>query len=122
MIPTVLVTGDRNWTDEAMIVRALSHFPRGTLLVHGDARGADRIAGQVAQRLGFRVQAEPADWDRYGKAAGPKRNESMLSYYEPDVVLAFHDDLRGSKGTADCVARARAKGYKVYEYSHETPY
>lgn len=52
-----------------------------------------------------------ADWDTYGLAAGPLRNQRMLDEGKPDVVLAFP----GGKGTADMVARARKAGVRVVE-------
>lgn len=109
---TVLVCGDRNWTDEEAIRRELSRFPAGTKVIHGAARGADELAALIAKKLGFETKAFPANWRKYGKAAGPIRNQRMLEEH-PDIVLAFHRDLSKSKGTADTVKRARAAGVKV---------
>lgn len=37
----LLVCGSRSWTDELFMGKALAKYPRGTLLVHGGAAGAD---------------------------------------------------------------------------------
>ena len=58
------------------------------------------------------MKACPAEWDTFGKAAGPIRNGWMLKM-EPDLVLAFHNDIRQSKGTANMVSIARKKGIEV---------
>jgi ABC-type sugar transport system substrate-binding protein len=107
----VLICGDRNWTNRARILRALAKLPPGTEVIHGAARGADQIAGEEAQKLGFRVFAFPADWSK-GRAAGPIRNRLMLDQ-KPDFVLAFHPDIKASKGTADTVREATRRGIKV---------
>lgn len=55
-----------------------------------------------------------AAWHNYGKAAGPRRNRKMLDEYDPDLVVAFHDDLDASKGTKDMVDYATSQGVQVY--------
>lgn len=117
----ILVTGDRNWTDRELIgqwlvyeVNVVGHG----VLIEGEARGADRLSAEVARELGFEVLRFPADWDRYHRAAGPIRNQQMLDEGSPDIVLAFHDDLEHSRGTADMVRRARKAGLQVRHVSH----
>jgi hypothetical protein len=60
--------------------------------MHGAARGADRLAGAAALRLGLEVVEYPADWKRHGRRAGYVRNEQMLAA-GPDLVVAFHASL-----------------------------
>jgi YspA, cpYpsA-related SLOG family len=44
----VLICGDRNWTDRAAIGRDVLTLPKGSMVIHGNARGADRSAGEIA--------------------------------------------------------------------------
>lgn len=80
----VLVFGSREWVWEGIIYRLLSKMPKDTIIVHGAARGADRVAGEVAGRLGLEVRPYPANWYPNGpdqamdRGAGPKRNAQML--------------------------------------------
>lgn len=71
----------------------------------------------MAERIGLKVindgKGFPADWKRYGKAAGPIRNQQMIDEGKPDLVLAFHENINESRGTKDMVARARGIGIKV---------
>ena len=67
----ILVCGDRNWTDADVIQDVLIHYPPGTVIIHGACRGADRIAGEIAKRLGMEVLATRANWRKFGKWAGP---------------------------------------------------
>lgn len=103
----VLVCGDRHWNDYKIIRRELLNFPKGTVVIHGNAKGADSIAGAITLELGLKEEKYDAEWDIYGKAAGPIRNRRMLHEGEPDVVLAFHKDIESSKGTKDMVSIAR---------------
>lgn len=62
----------------------------------------------MARQLGLAVEVHPADWGRYGKAAGPIRNQEMLES-GIDLVIA----LPGGRGTADMVRRAEGAGVPV---------
>lgn len=109
----VLFCGDRNWSDRALIARRLfalkEKFP-GIIICHGAACGADTLAGQEATRLGIPVTVFPAQWEKYGRGAGPIRNSQMLDEFKPDLVEAFHNNIEQSKGTKNMVTQARARG------------
>lgn len=118
----ILVTGSRNWKDELMIRYALKQYidalPLGAdepTVVHGDCRGADKMAAKQALDLGFWVEAHPADWAKHGKRAGILRNLEMLDT-KPDVVLAFRRN--GSKGTTHMIEAAKARGVPVSIFEH----
>lgn len=115
----LIVCGSRNYTDGPQLFRTmdrvLAEFERGDvhalepgrpLVVHGDARGADRLAGAWARRERLDVEPMPADWQR-GKQAGPQRNQAML---KPGAVLvcAFSISWPATTGTADMCRRASA--------------
>ena len=108
----VLVCGDRHWTGWAAIQRELGKLPIGATIIHGAAKGADSIAGIIGVRLGLSVKVYPAQWEQFGRAAGPIRNKWMLDA-GPDLVLAFHSDIRQSKGTANMIAIAKKAGVEV---------
>lgn len=107
----LLVTGGRNFADRDVLFATLDrlHAEHGfTLLIHGDARGADRLAGEWAQERGVPILACPLDRKRYGRGAGPKRNRQMLGQ-DPDLVVAFP----GGSGTSHMVIIAEEAGVKV---------
>ena len=107
----VIVCGSRKWKDADAIRIELVKLPVDTLIIHGDAQGADTLAGEIAIGLGLRVKAIPARWKELGKSAGTLRNQHMLDL-GPDFVLAFCVDITGTTGTMDMLRRARAKGVK----------
>lgn len=112
---TVLICGDRNWYDRKTITSWIAKLQDYgyDAIVEGEARGADRIAPHEARLAGMEVIAMPADWEKYGRAAGPIRNQEMLDIGAPSLVVFFHNDLSRSKGTADMVRRAERQGIPV---------
>jgi len=114
----ILICGDRNWTSEISIRKKIEEY-NPSLIIHGCARGADRISGKIGKEMGIEVLEFPADWEKYGKAAGPLRNEKMLKEGNPDMVIAFHKNISLSKGTKDMVRRAKQSGKKCEIISKE---
>lgn len=108
----VLVCGSRSVTHSALpsMWEELAKLPKGTVVIHGDARGADRLAAEVAVSLGLEVDAYPAAWQVYGRRAGMIRNRVMLDR-KPSIVLAWWDGV--SPGTADTLQEARRRGIPV---------
>lgn len=105
----VLVCGSRDWRDRRIIretLRALADcYPDlRIVVVHGAARGADRMAGEEARACGYKVEEHPADWKRHGRRAGAIRNAHMLSL-GCSRVIAFWDGK--SRGTEHMIAIAR---------------
>jgi hypothetical protein len=88
-----------------------------TTIRHGDARGVDRWAGDIAVRWGLQVQPVPADWTM-GRSAGPKRNRAMLAMFPAPVAVAA---LPGGRGTADMLAATRAAGVLAIESPRRRP-
>jgi hypothetical protein len=121
----ILITGSREWTDEDKISEAFDNALRemgflpslhhGVIVIHGGADGADRLAGQVAARRGWRVEVYPASWKTNGPKAGVLRNQEMVDE-GADMCLAFFKDGAENKGTTDCVKRAEKAGIKVRRY------
>ena len=108
----VLVCGGRDYQDYSKVCWVLGHTePPISLVIHGAAPGADSLAAKWAVEQGIPTDAYVADWDKYGKAAGPIRNRVMLELGKPERVIAFP----GGKGTADMVFRARRANVPVTE-------
>lgn len=87
-----------------------------TVVLSGMTAGADTHGVAEARRHGFTVEEYPANWRRHGNAAGPIRNQQMAD--NADALIAAWDGQ--SRGTADMIRRARAKGLKVHVYNYVT--
>ena len=99
-----------------LLLRAYTNR-RELVIIHGAARGADSIAGEIARELRVQVKEYPAQWQKHGKKAGPLRNIRMLQEGEPQLVIAFHDDLANSKGTRHMATIASKQGLEVFVVS-----
>ena len=112
-------TGAPGWTDREVIKRQLMKLPPHTVIIEGEAEGADLLAKSVAEELGLTVEPYPALWYVYGRGAGPVRNKQMLDEGKPDLVLAFHDNIQGSRGTKDMVMQAAKRGIETIVINHK---
>jgi len=120
----VLVTGSRDWNDEAVVCAELDRWLRASpvplVLLHGACpTGADHIAYCWALKNGVRVRTFSPDWRKYGRSAGPRRNALMVAQH-PHVALAF---ARGalSRGTENTLQLLRAHRPAVVLVVHRRP-
>lgn len=117
----LLVCGGRDFDDEGFIHSTLFALRESNpfhLLIHGNARGADRIAGEWARsQYGVQEVVCPANWYLHGNRAGFMRNQAMLEL-GPDIVLAFP----GGTGTRMMVKLAKEANIDLVIESHEVPY
>lgn len=119
----ILICGDRNWNDFVLIRETLERIgpKKIKLVISGGATGADYIAETVARILGIKVLIFPANWNKYGRAAGPIRNRQMLKEGKPSWVIAFHDTIKDSKGTKGMLAIAKKAGIRTDLITHKKP-
>ena len=115
----IIVAGSREITDAVAVERAIEFSGIYiTELVHGAARGVDRIARDWAIRNGIPHKPFPvtqADWNRLGKQAGPLRNEDMARYVGPyGALIALWDGE--SSGTESMIHLARDYELNLYTY------
>jgi hypothetical protein len=115
MSERVLICGDRNWRDFEAVRRFVASLAPSAVVIEGEARGADTMARIAAEQHGLTVLRFPAQWDTHGRAAGPIRNQQMLTEGAPTLVAYFHDNIEESKGTRDMVTRARKAGIRVVD-------
>lgn len=107
----VLVCGSRGWIDRKTVWERLQRLlstreAEDITILHGAARGPDTFAAEWAETEGIMVEEYPAEWKRWGRVAGPMRNQRMLDEGKPDLVIAFRSPGR-STGTDDMISRAR---------------
>lgn len=105
----IIIAGCRDYTnyDEAkkFIADSIMKFQMGNawILLSGECRGADQLGESFALENGWEIEAFPAEWKKYGRAAGPIRNQKMVAAC--DAVVCFWDGK--SKGTASLIEYAQ---------------
>ena len=102
------IVGSRHFTDQQYVDRIMAAYTAEhgmpSLVVSGGARGVDRLAEGWARQHRVAVRIFGAEWQRYGKAAGPIRNSAIVAAV--DRVIAIH--VNHSSGTADTIRKAHS--------------
>jgi len=126
----ILFCGSRIWSDPYLVSDTMCEIlvalaekgikAHEVAAIHGNANGADKMAGSTAAIHGMWEVIVPANWNVYHKAAGPMRNNVMLDL-QPDIVYAFHNDIEKSKGTKHCITEAKKRGIEVVVVHDDHP-
>lgn len=108
-----IIAGSRSITSPFIINAAMALVPwEISEVVSGCADGPDTLGEWWACDNLINIKRFPvsqADWDQYGKSAGPRRNEQMAKY--ADALVAIHDGV--SKGTQHMIRTAHQHGLEV---------
>lgn len=111
----VIIAGTREFRDYGTLRdtcnRLLAEKQRthDIVVVSGTARGADSLGERYARERGYQLRRFPADWERYGKAAGYRRNSQMAD--NADALIAFWDGQ--SRGTKNMIEMAKKKKLEI---------
>ena len=117
----LVIFGDRNFTDHQLlktIVESTDSYRQGkiTAVVCGEARGADSLGKRWANEQGIPVLSYPADWEQYGKGAGPIRNRQMAEVADKGIGFL----APGSKGTKNMITTCKKLSVPTLIYHIET--
>jgi uncharacterized phage-like protein YoqJ len=108
----LIVAGGRDFDDYELLCDEVTKFienEKDVTIISGLARGADTLGCQFAQELNIPLEGFAAEWGKYGRSAGIKRNKYMAK--NADSLIAFWDGK--SKGTMHMIDYAYEKGLKV---------
>ena len=111
----IVVAGTRDFEDydiarefiDNCIINIKEEFE--LVFVSGGCRGADMLGERYAKEYGYKIERHPANWELYGRSAGPRRNKEMAQV--ADCVICFWDGK--SRGTASMISYARTLGKQV---------
>ena len=113
-----IIAGSRNINDYKLLQKVIAALPRWwhiTEVVSGTAHGVDRLGERWAYENGITVIKFPANWIKYGKSAGPRRNLEMGRYVAPNGgLIALWDGT--SSGTSNMIEVAHTVGIKIHLY------
>ena len=109
----IIIAGGRNFTDYKKLCKTCDQILQDQTdleIVSGAYyKGADKLGEKYAAEKGFKLTKFLADWNKLGRAAGPKRNEQMANY--ADALIAFWDGK--SRGTKNMIELAENRGLKI---------
>lgn len=106
-----IIAGSRDITNYDVVLKAISDSEINiTEVVCGMAKGVDSLGREWAIENNIPVTEFFADWETWGRFAGPKRNREMAEY--ADALIAVWNEH--SPGTKNMINQARARGLRIY--------
>lgn len=115
----VIVAGSRTFKNYELLRKKLDYYLQNYTrdeieIVCGKAKGADTLGEKYAFIRGIPIKYFPANWDKYGKSAGYKRNAEMAKY-ATHCIIFWNGISKGSKHMAD-IARENNLHLKIITY------
>ncbi len=117
----LIIAGGRDFSDYQLLQLETQRFlveldfnPSKLIIVSGNAKGADSLGEDFAEKYNFPIATYPANWNLHGKAAGPIRNREMAEF--GTHLIAFWDQK--SSGTKNIIENAEKYKliYKIVKY------
>lgn len=116
----VIIAGGRDFNDYELLKRKCDYYLSNIdskvdiVIISGCAFGADTLGEKYAMEKNYYLDKHPADWDKYGKSAGYRRNKEMVDI--ASAAICFWDGK--SKGTKHTIDLCKEKGIpcKVVRY------
>jgi hypothetical protein len=122
----VIICGSPHWAypetvkDNIAKVRRVAHDQGSELLIiHGGEPGPETVAQEYCRELGIDTIIQETVRVR-GESSYYRRNELMLNYHSPDLVICFSYSFKESVVTSDMLKRAEAKGIKTKPVDYES--
>ena len=118
--PKIIIAGGRDFNDYEFLRDQIDALELPEFeVVSGACRGTDKLGERYAEERDLPdPKLFPADWDKFGRGAGPIRNEEMARY--ADALIAFWDgDSRGTKLMID-IAERYGLEIKIINYDKDS--
>ncbi len=122
----IIVCGGRHFNDydtlESLVDSVLAEKSLSNNeieIISGHCEGADMLGELYAKKHGIVCKVFPAEWTKYGRAAGPIRNSQMIEYASEStipIVVAFVSPR--TKGTTDTVNKATKRGFSIFRHEY----
>jgi hypothetical protein len=120
----VIIAGSREFTDFEYAKKKLEPLFKNINkdeieIISGNARGADKIGEEWAKFKNYKLSIFPAQWNKFGKSAGYKRNEEMANYAKesetPRLICFWNYESKGTKHMIDIAKKLNIKT-KIIEF------
>lgn len=114
----VIIAGTRTIDDEKFVNSCIEKGADSlyfiTEIITGGSRGVDALAEKWANKKRIPIHVCQAEWEKYGRKAGPIRNEQMAK--KADALIAIWDGE--SHGTKNMIDTAKSHGLRVLIYKY----
>lgn len=113
----IIIAGCRNFNDFEKLQKEadsiMQELDGKVKIISGTANGADMLGEKYAGMHDIEIVRFPANWNLYGKSAGPRRNAEMAKYASESngILLAFWDGK--SRGTKNMIENAEKYGLRI---------
>ena len=114
----IIIAGSRIFNNEETFMKAMEELvipiDDDIEIISGGCSGADEMGERFARSRYYRLVVFPAKWNKYGKSAGPIRNEEMAKYAvaaDRGMLIAF--PIGESRGTRNMIKLAEQYGLEV---------
>ena len=107
----VIIAGSRHMADYTLLKQDVkaSKF-KIDAVVCGMAKGADLLGKRWVEENKIPVKEFPADWNKYGKSAGPIRNGEMAKYADAAIIFIY----AGSRGSENMLTQITRQKKPVF--------
>ena len=107
-----LIAGSRDFNNYNLLLQVLSQYEKPDIIIEGGARGADILGKRFAKENNIECQEYKANWEKFGKSAGYRRNNEMVNKLSNnDIAFIFWDGK--SKGTKHTIDLCKKKNIKT---------
>ena len=119
----VIIAGSRSIKKYEDVAKAIDHILsehdlKVSEVVSGTAYGVDKLGEKYAEEHNIAIKQFPANWRKYGKSAGYKRNCEMAVYADACIVI-WDGESKGSKHMIDI---AKKEGLRLFVYNINNPF
>jgi hypothetical protein len=111
------IVGSRGFANYSMLKAFVNKFKENFVvdaIISGGAIGADQLGAKYAKDNDIQLIVYPADWNKYGKSAGYKRNKLIVE--DSDVIIAFWDGI--SPGTEHTINLCKDMNTNIIIYNY----
>ena len=117
----IIVAGGRSFNNYDLLEQKLDYYLSSKInegydivIISGTAKGADSLGEKYAINKGYEIERFPANWDKYGKSAGYRRNVDMANV--ADACIVFWDGTSpGWKHMID-IANTKRLALRIVNY------
>jgi hypothetical protein len=106
-----IIAGSRSIEDYDLLKKAIEDSGiKITTVISGCAKGVDSLGEKYAIENNIPIIKYPAEWNKYGRSAGPLRNIEMAKIADALIAICKNN----SRGTTHMIQEATSRGLMIY--------